>query len=206
MATIYAPFAASAEWPKYQYVDKELDAVGVDLTAALEEMPQGLLVPDPRWPGHFLQPGDEMALTVRGLAAVGAAADIELFVRFLKLVAGRERDFRPSSPTAAEELAVTSAEVAAELGVGELELRKLWALTRVEPLLGSGGGHPDDWRYEIRRDVRRYRDVTGVDDYLRLRPDPGARRCACRWRRRRSPSTGRRGVASRRSTPSRATR
>jgi hypothetical protein len=174
LQTFYAPFAATGESPRCQYVDKALDAIGVDLAAALTQMPPGLLVPDPRWPGHFLQPADELALTVRGLAAVGtdAAADVDLFLRFLRLVVERERAFQPTSPTATDELAITSADVQRELGVGELEIRKLWTLIRVEPLLGSGGGDPHQWRYEITSDIRRYRDVRSVADYLARRPGP----------------------------------
>lgn len=173
LETVYGPFATSATWPKYQYVDKELDAAGHDLAAALADMPAGLLKPDPRWPGHVLQPGDDIALTLAGLAAVGAAAaDVDLFMRFLRLIVARERDFRPASPSAAEEVAISSAEVATALNLDQLEVRKLWAFVHVEPLLGSGGGEPDRWHYEIRGNVRLFRDAYVVADYLRLRPDP----------------------------------
>lgn len=63
----YAAFRQEADWPTYQYVDKTLDARGIDLTTTLREFPEGLVRPLGSG-GARPQSGDQVRLTLAGVA------------------------------------------------------------------------------------------------------------------------------------------
>lgn len=175
---VYSPFRDTGEWPRYGYVDKMLDRHGLDAREVLPTLPPSLMRPDPARPGFFAQPADEMSLTVAGVAYCdGSANDIELFMRALRLFVELEERYEPK-PTGGELPRAGSKELVAKLGMSPMEAARAYELmTREVGIVGSGGGNAEDWSFELRSEIRRFRGVKTFDDYLRHRivppPYPG---------------------------------
>lgn len=170
---VYAPFRDGGQWPEYGYVDKMLDRRGLEAREVLPTLPASLMRPDPARPSFFLQPHDEVSLTIAGIAHCdGSEADIELFMRALRFFVEVEKQFEPP-PTGGGPLQSGSQELMAELGMSPAEAARVYELmTREVGLLGGGGGGPDDWSFELRAEIRRFRGVETFADYLDRRIVP----------------------------------
>jgi hypothetical protein len=175
--TIYDSFRESGVFPIYQWVDKQLDAGGIDLAQTLAGMPPGLVLV-PTMGGVPARPDAEICLYIRGLReARDASRDIERFLELLLYLVRREQNMRPPSPTAHTPLTVTSAEVRSDLAFDETDIAKAWWFLRTEPgLVGGGGGNPKQWSFEVTSAIRRFRQVKNLDDYLTSQSPPDARR------------------------------
>jgi hypothetical protein len=165
---------AAGEWPVYGFVEGKLEAeYDTELKDLIATFPQGLL-----WGvSPYMQPNDRLAVTIAGLThCPSAGVDLDLFMRTVRFLVERRRAFNPSTPTQAENLKVTSVELAENLGgsVPPGIVARLYDLVMQDPFLQHGSGKSVDgsWEVIVGPESRRYRGVETVEEYLRRRqPD-----------------------------------
>jgi uncharacterized protein (TIGR02391 family) len=175
---IYDVLRKDGSWPIHLYLDTQLDQKhGLVLDEVLATVPEGLL--------RVYQPvrdDREIMLRVAGmLYCAGADGDVALFVRALRWCVAKRAAFRPKSATEAEQLNVATAEVAQDwaqggLNVTEEDFDRLRRMFEAEWIGVSVNGMPGKWSWTIPKDMRRFRPVGNVYDYLRLiaddKPEP----------------------------------
>jgi hypothetical protein len=143
---IFDVFSASAEWPSYQYVDRSLHRAGLPSADVIASLPLELARFDRYGPalGHI-------ELTIEGLQAVdGSEAELGLFVRVVRWLARREREYEPPSPTEPGQVILTSTEFTVDEDVDPIDSlsRKCWRsyawsgsrLARAAPARSSQSG------------------------------------------------------------------
>jgi hypothetical protein len=170
--TIYEPFRSTGLFPIYQWVDKKLDANGINVEKTLQGLPRGLVLDVGGDPAR--SPGIELRLYVRGLReCTEAEPDLDRFLELLRYLVRREQDFRPPSTSKAVPLQVTDEDVRRDLRLAEIDVAKAWSILRLEPGLSfSGGGSAEEWSFEVTSAIRRFRDVKDIDDYLARQSNP----------------------------------
>ncbi len=174
---IYEAFRESGEWPTYQYVDRKLDRTySLDAAKVIASVPAGVLRPDPLRAPIPPQPNDRIALTVEGMYRWGGAwGDLDLLLRVLRWLVERERNFEPASATVAEELEVTSEEIRQALTVGNSgpapdDLSRIRVLLSDDQRIYRGmSSNASEWKLVIAPNIRRYRDVYTVEQYIAQR-------------------------------------
>ncbi len=164
-------FGQNDAWPVFNLIDRPLRRQGIDAAKAVRTMPAGLLV---GVRGNTEPMRDDLIqLTVRGMASCqGTEQDVDLLFAVTRWAAALDEEFDPGdNPTATARL--TSRDVADHFqlgGDGARVLRRLYATLRVQRWgLGSGGGQPDDWWWEIDRDIQRFAAVTTAEEYDQAR-------------------------------------
>ncbi len=173
---VYDVFRESGEWPVVDAIDRIADERwDLDSYAVLRSIPEDLAQFDRR----VLRDDTGIRLRVRAISLCDDADDdLALFIRTVRWLAERERAFRPSSPHQAEQARVTSEQLASDLAaegrqVDSLALRKLWVLAEVERLSWGGSlninGDPGRWEMNLRRDIRPFRRVETLEDFLEVR-------------------------------------
>jgi hypothetical protein len=173
LEVVYDGFSQAATWPTTSYVDVVLDREhGLDFDEVVRGMPAGVVFADPGYTD-----GSHVRVTVAGLRVVeAAAADLERFVTLVRFAAERERSCRPR-PDRAGDSSIDSDEAHEIWGVS-LEpqaLARLLQIVQQEGLYsGSTGPEPETgrWTLNVDRQIRRYRGLRDVEDYLERRPDP----------------------------------
>jgi hypothetical protein len=183
LQVIYDAFKSRGEWPMHQFVDLSLDrAYGIDFASVVSGLPDGLITGI-----QFGRPEDKVFLSVRGLALFPAAApDIELFLRIVRWLVDRERTFIPSSPTVVEQQEVTSEDLSLDLQreghvLKKTDLLRMYHLLSTEPYISAGGStinhSTGQWTLKVPSEIRRYRGITSIQEYLakRLPPFPHIR-------------------------------
>lgn len=180
---IYDAFRKTGNWPTYDYVDRTLDSTyGIELEPLLRTLPQGLLRPD--WPhiSHIVRADHLLQPTIEGIAQWGGAwDDLNLLIRVLRMLIDWERRFVPSSPSTVEAPTVTSAEIEEALATvgrrpSQEELDRLLVLLDSDPLIHLGWGRDPSgsWQIKLSRELRRYRDVYDIHQYLERRRELAA--------------------------------
>jgi hypothetical protein len=166
----YDGFREAGAWPTTSFVDAVLDQdYELNLDAVLADMPPGVVVAN----GGYTE-NSEVCATVVGLRYVESASqDLEDFVALIRAAADRERRSRPG-PREASRIELTAADAAT------IWPRQLAAsdVARVFEIVSNEGAHSGsrrsddgDWMLAFNRNVRRYRDVGNIDEYLARRPD-----------------------------------
>lgn len=167
---VYDVFHERGEWPSYSYVDRCLHRRGLPSAATLASLPPELARLD-----RIQARTGHIELKVASLAHLPAAADdVRLFLQALRWMARREADYEPLSPTDQEQITLTSSEFVEEEGLelDHLQLTRLLALLRVEPVTrGSGGPSEVEpvWQVTIDETIRPYVSVSSASDYLLAR-------------------------------------
>ncbi|MEV4511784.1 hypothetical protein AB0K00_22780 [Dactylosporangium sp. NPDC049525] len=163
-------FVQHDRWPAFNLIDRPLRRQGVDAAKAVSTMPAGLLagIRENTEP----MPDNPIQLTVRGMARCrGTERDVALFLAATRWAAVLDDEFDPSNePTAVPRL--TSHDVAEHFHLADAPraLHRLYAMLLVQRWgFGSGGGEPNDWWWEISRDIQRFAAVTTADEYDRAR-------------------------------------
>lgn len=176
---VYEPFRDGAEWPQQRYVEKALRRDGLSLDSVFEGMPPGLMAPDPAYTHFYVRPDDPIALTIAGMSACeGSDRDIDLFLRALQFFVALEDSYSPP-PTGGGPLYAGTTELVNDLGLTEADAERVYQLTRHEiGMLGSGGGHPDNWQFELTPDIQRFAGVSTIEEYLEKRVVPQSYRKA----------------------------
>jgi len=170
LQTIYDEFKTTAKWPVFQHLDTVLDQErGLDAASVL-----GTLAPELVQTSTPARPQNEVALRVAGLAHCdGSEDDLVAFARVLRWTVEKERSFRPSSSSQAEQQVVTSEEAARDLSNGgepmpDLSLRKAFALLSVEHVYEGCSSNDSSWTLTLSSKLRPYRGVRSYADYLRV--------------------------------------
>jgi hypothetical protein len=87
LSIVYQAFGDYGQWPVFQYVETVADhEYGLDATELIQSMPPGLLFPDPSVVGQIsvvANPGQTLALTIRGLTYCDAREDLDLFIAII---------------------------------------------------------------------------------------------------------------------------
>ncbi|HTX07488.1 MAG TPA: hypothetical protein VME22_02690 [Solirubrobacteraceae bacterium] len=163
-------------WPIFQYVEHELyRRHGIDAMHVLGECPT---VGGPWSGGQYgwtwsqtRQPGDEIGLTVAGMAQIPASSrEVSLFVAVLRLLVDAQRLFEPS-PTDVRTIAVTSHGIRDRLPpswVSTVALADIPGLLRHEPATWHCTARPSDdsWELELSPFLRRYAGIGTAQEYL----------------------------------------
>src|ERR1700683_542037 len=165
---VYAVFEKDGAWPVYDYLDRQLDRqFRVAIGEVLETVPNGLLrVYTP------IRDDTEIMLRVAGmLYCNNADGYVELFMRALRWCVAKEASFEPASPTASEKLEVPTADAAQDWAKDgnvstPLDFEKLRRMFIAEWVDVSISGTPDNWSWTIPKNIRRFRSVRTVYDYL----------------------------------------
>lgn len=138
-------------------------------------MPRGLMYPDigalsHRW---FPRSDDQLRVQIAGLRyCQGTEDDLALLARLVRYFADREKSHVLESLSNPEPFRVSSTEAAADLELTSEQIARAYHLLDAFEwrVRGSGGGNPEDWSWEIDvEEVRRYRDVETITDYLTAR-------------------------------------
>ena len=171
MQAVYDVFRAQADWPTQQFIDTELDRLfGIDSQTVLATLPPTVALYD-----HYFAVDSSIRLSVAGIACCeDSSGDQALFLSALLWCVESQRSFHPKSPTETERLRLTSEQAREDLPalqrpISNLELRKIFKLLSGEGLPRSSGYTEDHWEIEIDRDIRRYRHVRDIGDYLKAR-------------------------------------
>lgn len=172
---IYDVFRDQNDWPTYQYVDSVIyREYGDDAAQLLGSMAPGLVV----W-NRLPSVDSVVALRVAGISlAAGSDEDIEVFIDALKWLVDAEREFRPSSPLRSETLTLTSddyrshSEAQGSRCTEQLLIRVYSLITTENLPLGvtAWGSDRANWSITVLPEVRRFRQVESLSDYLRVLP------------------------------------
>jgi hypothetical protein len=172
---IWHAFRREERWPSYRGIDQVLDRRGLRVRPLVESMPPGLMIPDRQRMSHvwFPSDNDELRVQIAGLSYCDDTADdLALVTRLVRYLADRERAYVMPSLSNPQPLIVTSEEMKNDLHLSDEDIARGWLLlTTFEwRVLDGGGGNPEEWSYQIDvEEVRHYRDVETVDDYLAAR-------------------------------------
>jgi hypothetical protein len=171
LQTIYAIFRRDGVWPTFQYVDTALDRDHeLEFADVAEPLRPDLIRFDP-----YRQPSSQVSLTVRGIERCsGSKTDLELFMKMLLWLLYRQKEWRPSSPSAVEHLHLTSDEAMTEwwdvdAEPTSLDLLKAFEMARVEGLTSFSSLNGDFWEVEPADDLRKLRGVADIHQYLARR-------------------------------------
>lgn len=181
LSTIYGPFHETSEWPTYQYVSQALmRSNDLDLAKVLPTLPRGWVIG-----GDTSSLRDTLVLSVPALAfCPGAEGDVELFLDFLHWAIMRDSEFVPSSPSVFEEVRLSSKEFLKARPAGQTEvdahdLRRLFKILETEPDIVQDQAYQsetDEWIVSLSDNIRSYRGVETITDYLLARPAVARRR------------------------------
>jgi hypothetical protein len=189
LRVIGGPLIATGKWPLWQYVDLTLENEhGLDAEAVLASLPEAG-AKSPTSPGYGLawrpdsyrqpNPDDRVALTVAGLRYLPQADTVTgAFAVVIGYLAAQQAQLGPS-PDEVVTATATGAQIAERLReAGYLAegadrdaglLAKIRALLEHEPFLFAAAHQPgpsEPWTVQVPAVLRRYRDVTGVEDYI----------------------------------------
>jgi hypothetical protein len=174
LQTVYAIFRRDGVWPTFQYVDTALDRDHeLEFADVADPLRPDLIRFDP-----YRQPSSQVSLTVRGIERCsGSKTDLELFMKMLLWLLYRQKEWRPSSPSAVEHLRLTSDEAMTEWWDADaeptsLDLLKAFEMARVEGLISFSSISEDVWEVEPADDLRKLRGVADVHQYLARRVPP----------------------------------
>lgn len=166
LQTIFDYFYANSKWPTHKYLDRHFNRIYPDWD--IEEIVQHL-------PGGFTNPvdlrddGSKAMLTIPAVCQCQGSNYIQArFTSIIRACVGRYFNGGDDKPQiSSDELTPSSWPENSAHKIGLLLLR--------EPDIWSSFTGPDDegrWRLEIARDIRRFRGVTTIKEYLEKREIP----------------------------------
>ena len=170
--------ATQRRWPIWQYVEQELQVrYDLDLMRTLEACPKigGHLSGGTygwAW-SNTRQLGDEMGLTIAGMAHVADAKDeVQVFLDALAVLVDAQRSFKPS-PTEVLEVNIGVVQLGESIApagysFGAAGLAGLTNALKHEPATWNcQASQPDDnWALTVSPFVRRYADLSSSEAYL----------------------------------------
>jgi hypothetical protein len=172
----YDVFRESGRWPIVDAIDRMVDERwDFDAYTVLQSLPTQIALMD----RIHLREDQTVQLRLRAIAGCeGSQEDLDLFVRAARWLAEKERSFRPASPHAVEQLRVTSEQFVADLAgegvkVDSVALAKVYSLADIERLSWGGShnleGDPVKWEINLTRNIRPFRRVETLADYMEIR-------------------------------------
>lgn len=157
LEAVFAYFDQAGEWPLIEDVQEAVATTDVSRAVAIGQLV--IDVPNEIGARH----GERIALTVRGLSLVPAAAPLlTTFVAAMRVAL----DFYPDPGGSRPRLTGSAVQAAAELD--DLTYRKVSVLILAEGwFFGGGSGSEDqDWERWIRVEILLLRDAVDISDYL----------------------------------------
>src|SRR5260370_26741992 len=134
-------------WPSYQFVDKTLDAQGIDAEEVAKTLPTGL---SNLGPGQFFRDTEEATLTIAGLyLCPGTEADLNLILQAVQMGVEIEQSYQPTLD-ARDRPALRGSQLLA-LGADSAAGQRAYLVVRVEPWGAGSGSGPEGWESVIRR-------------------------------------------------------
>jgi len=172
--TIFDVFEDSARWPTLDYVDKSVyDSHGLELREALDSLPPGLVIYN-----RYGQPEETLPLRMAGVACCEHPDGvIRTFLRMLAWCVEKRQAHNPlpfdktDPPTATAKDAVTDW-TNKGWEVSDLIIERAFELMKVEGLHGGwsfNSSEPLSWSMVLPKELRTYKDVKNLDDYLERR-------------------------------------
>jgi uncharacterized protein (TIGR02391 family) len=169
LQTIFDYFHEYGKWPTYSYVERTIlqSHPDLDIDEIVKSLPPGLSKPFNAY--MFDVTGfanEDTFLTVPGIyICQGSEEDLKDFVRAIHFFVERYNSFDK------EKRQVSSNDLISLLDMSELSTRKIGLLLQVEPWIFSAfsTGGEGNWQCTLSRDIRRYRDVQTIEQYLEKR-------------------------------------
>ncbi len=180
LGAICGYFHTHSTWPTYDYLDKTLgdDHEDLDLEAVAHKL-EPFMYDGPYSPMVGWDPQRQTFLSISALSTCliegicpQVAEDLEAFMTVLRLCVEKYRARVHDNPQSAQ---ITSEELHDRFGMSELMLRKVFELAARGGLtFGSSSrdaspGQPASWTFNVSPDVRKYRRVATIDDFIRVR-------------------------------------
>jgi serine/threonine protein kinase len=186
LETIYRAFLETEDWPRFGWLDDELDRQGVDVKETLATLPDGLHWPE--WRPHgvvYYGEDQQLGLRVAGLALCrGSELHMRMMLAVIQWLVTTRDAVRLETPQTVLTLEKRPADLIEPLKTVSItdplvrDLKLIVELMHVEPGLPSWSGDPDDVlarNFRIDRDVRRFRGVDTVEQLLAaLSPETSA--------------------------------
>jgi hypothetical protein len=172
------------DWPTHAYVEQRLEKEGIDLDEELRTMPEQTYSPDRRGAGGMvlLQDSDKVSLMVRGLVACrDVDRELEMLVATVRWAVEAIRSIEQRPHEVVEKTWKTGDVVhAIQVTTGQVppvyEVKLLLDIMQGEPApLPRWSGVREavmTWDIAIPRDIKRFRKVESIDDYLELTARP----------------------------------
>lgn len=162
LQAVFDRFHDRGEWPFVDALQHELEVADTDLDVVRV--------------GDHLDPAlgrvsagyqTRASLTIYGVAlCAGAGEELEDATRTMRYAYAR---YRAAGPDAQ----ITNEDLARDLDMNAVRVRKTYELIHWLPGIGGGGGDgADSWYRQITADVRRFKKVRSVDDLLAAAPRP----------------------------------
>lgn len=168
--------ATIGQWPLFPYVEARLDHEhDLAIEDVLADIPDSTVFT----PGGY-GPQSTVIATVPALACAPLVADdLTRFLAVVGLAAASERRYVPP-PLEQGQLLVPAADVIAAMssGADSDSLSRLRAIVEAENVAFLTGDPVGEWSLSVDTRIRRYRDLTGIDDYIARRPAPQRPRLA----------------------------
>ena len=169
LQTIFDHFHTYGKWPAFSYMERTILQTYPDLNIdeIAKSLPPGLSKPFNAY--MFDVPGyanEDTFLTVPAIyLCQGSEEDLTDFVRAIRFFVERYNSFDK------EKRQVSSNDLLTLLDLSELSTRKIGLLLQVEPLIFTffSTGNDNSWQCILSRDIRRYRDVQTIEQYLEKR-------------------------------------
>lgn len=166
---LFDHFNDHGTWPTYSDVERTLlqSHPELDVDELVKSLPHGLTKPFDVY--MFDVPGyanEDTFLTVPAIyLCQGSEEDLKDFVRVIRFCVERYNSSEK------EKRQVSSNDLISLLSMSELSTRKIGLLLQVEPWIFSSfsTGGDGNWQCTLSREIRRYRDVKTIEDYLEKR-------------------------------------
>src|SRR5260370_26408575 len=169
LQTIFDHFHENGKWPAYSNVERTILQTypDLDIDEIVKSLPPGLSKPFNAY--MFDVPGyanEDTSLTIPAIyICQGSEEVLKDFVRVIRFCAER------SNSSDKEKRQVTSNDLITLLDMPALSTRKIGLLLQVEPWIFSSfsTGGEGSWQCTLSREIRRYRDVKTIEEYLEKR-------------------------------------
>jgi hypothetical protein len=175
-------YLGSGKWPPHAFLEQTLEEHDIELNDELRALPEQMFWPDNRRMGGVVSIAETepVALMVRGVSVCGNNRVEALFVAAIQWAVRARASLRHSieavtATTWRSADVMTAMEEAVGPPLAAYEVKLVLELMNREPWLPRWGGDPDDfrlWTINIDREIRRYREVKTLDDYLALTRPP----------------------------------
>jgi uncharacterized protein (TIGR02391 family) len=169
LQTVFDHFSEQGAWPPYSYVERTLlqSHPDLDIDELVKSLPPGLTKPFDAYMFDVSGYGNEDTyLTVPAIyLCQGLEEDLKDFVRVIRFCVERY------NASEKEKRQITSNDLMTLLEMPELSTRKVGLLLQVEPWIFSSfsTGEKGHWQCTLSRQIRRYRDVKTIEEYLEKR-------------------------------------
>jgi hypothetical protein len=168
----YAGFRETGQWPTTAYVDAVLDHdFNLNMEALLVDMPRGIV----HALNEYRTAHSTVQITVAGLSLIKTASqDLENFVTLIRFAADKEREWRPGPQEPSRFEVTTDGPLIWRRRVAPDDVARVFTIVQGEGVHIGTQGPSDDgaWSLWFDRDIRRYRSIQAIDDYLARLPTP----------------------------------